>query len=182
MGYNPTSFPNDAFLSQRIFPTRLPIQRTLSCTDCSRQRDESSTATVGGRSPVGSTARCAGSSRVYSRSEIGSVVISPFHGTPLGSGVINQTPPPAPDNFSQPLRTLVVDDSFRFLKALCAYLQTQPLFVVVGTAMGGAEALHMAEVLPEKAYRSRCRLHDPRKCGARFSKNAATPSRKSSLP
>jgi CheY-like chemotaxis protein len=62
---------------------------------------------------------------------------------------MNQTPttPPAPDNFPQPLRTLVVDDSFRFLKALCAYLQTQPLFAVVGTAMGGAEALYMAELL-----------------------------------
>jgi DNA-binding NarL/FixJ family response regulator len=42
---------------------------------------------------------------------------------------------------------LVVDDSFRFLKALCAHLQTEPLFQVVGTAMGGAEALHMAELL-----------------------------------
>jgi DNA-binding NarL/FixJ family response regulator len=62
---------------------------------------------------------------------------------------MNQTPttPPAPNNFPQPLRTLVVDDSFRFLKALCAYLQTEPLFQVVGTAMGGGEALHMAEVL-----------------------------------
>jgi CheY-like chemotaxis protein len=62
---------------------------------------------------------------------------------------MNQTlnTPPAPDNFPQPLRTLVVDDSFRFLKALCAYLQTEPLFQVVGTAMGGGEALHMAELL-----------------------------------
>jgi DNA-binding NarL/FixJ family response regulator len=42
---------------------------------------------------------------------------------------------------------LVVDDSFRVLKALCAYLKTEPLFQVVGTAMGGGEALHMAEVL-----------------------------------
>jgi len=68
---------------------------------------------------------------------------------PLGSGVMNQTPttPPPPDNFPQPLRTLVVDDSFRFLKTLCAYLQTEPLFQVVGTAMGGGEALHMAELL-----------------------------------
>ena len=62
---------------------------------------------------------------------------------------MNQTPnaPPTPDNFPQPLRTLVVDDSFRFLKALCAYLQTAPLFQVVGTAMDGGEALHMAEFL-----------------------------------
>ncbi|MGD0058862.1 MAG: response regulator transcription factor [Verrucomicrobiia bacterium] len=57
------------------------------------------------------------------------------------------TTPPAPDNFPRPLRTLVVDDSFRFLKALCAYLKTEPLFEVVGTAMGGGEALHMAELL-----------------------------------
>jgi len=57
------------------------------------------------------------------------------------------TTPRAPVSFPQPLRTLVVDDSFRFLKALCAYLQTEPLFQVVGTAMGGGEALHMAELL-----------------------------------
>jgi DNA-binding NarL/FixJ family response regulator len=64
-------------------------------------------------------------------------------------GAINQTPntPPAPDNFPQPLRTLVVDDSFRFLKVLCAYLQTEPSFQVVGTAMDGGEALRMAEML-----------------------------------
>ncbi len=30
---------------------------------------------------------------------------------------------------------------------MCAYLKTEPLFQVVGTAMGGGEALHMAEVL-----------------------------------
>jgi CheY-like chemotaxis protein len=62
---------------------------------------------------------------------------------------MRQTPPtpPAPDNLPQPLRTLVVDDSFKFLKALCAYLQTELLFAVVGTAMGGGEALHMAELL-----------------------------------
>jgi DNA-binding NarL/FixJ family response regulator len=62
---------------------------------------------------------------------------------------MNQTPttPPAPDNFPHPFRALVVDDSFRALKALCAYLKTEPLFQVVGTAMGGGEALHMAEVL-----------------------------------
>jgi len=62
---------------------------------------------------------------------------------------MKQTPttPPAPDNFPQPLRTLVVDDSFRFLKALCAYLQTQPSFQVVGTAVDGSEALHMVELL-----------------------------------
>jgi DNA-binding NarL/FixJ family response regulator len=41
----------------------------------------------------------------------------------------------------------VVDDSFRFLKALCAYLQTEPLFQVVGTAMDGGESLRMAELL-----------------------------------
>jgi len=88
-------------------------------------------------------------SRVSPRSEIGIAVISAFHGTPLQSGVMNQTPtaPSAPDNFPQPLRMLVVDDSFRFLKALCAYLKTEPLFQVVGTAMGGGEALHMAELL-----------------------------------
>jgi DNA-binding NarL/FixJ family response regulator len=62
---------------------------------------------------------------------------------------MNQTPttPPPLDNSPQPLRTLVVDDSFRFLKALCAYLKTEPLFQVVGTATGGDEALHMAELL-----------------------------------
>ncbi|MGD0652113.1 MAG: hypothetical protein ABSA97_13420 [Verrucomicrobiia bacterium] len=54
------------------------------------------------------------------------------------------TPPPAPDNFPHPLRTLVVDDSVVLLEALCAYFKTQPLFQVVGTAMDGSEALHMA--------------------------------------
>ena len=63
--------------------------------------------------------------------------------------MINQTPhtSPALSNLPQPLRTLVVDDSFRFLKAVCAYLRMEPLFQVVGTAMGGGEALRMAEVL-----------------------------------
>ena len=68
---------------------------------------------------------------------------------PLGSGVMKQTPtmPPPPDNFPQPLRTLVVDDSVVLLEALCAYFKTQPLFQVVGTAVDGSEALHMAELL-----------------------------------
>jgi DNA-binding NarL/FixJ family response regulator len=51
------------------------------------------------------------------------------------------------DNFPHPLRTLVVDDSVVFLERLSAYLKTQPLFQVVGTAMNGSEALHMAEWL-----------------------------------
>ena len=59
---------------------------------------------------------------------------------------MKQTPttPPAPDNFPHPLRTLVVDDSVVLLERLCAYFKTQPLFQVVGTAMDGSEALHMA--------------------------------------
>jgi DNA-binding NarL/FixJ family response regulator len=60
---------------------------------------------------------------------------------------MKQTTPPAPDNFLHPLRTLVVDDSAVFLQGLCAYFKTQPLFQVVGTAMDGGEALHMAELL-----------------------------------
>jgi DNA-binding NarL/FixJ family response regulator len=61
---------------------------------------------------------------------------------------MKQTPttPPAPDNFPHPLRTLVVDDSVVLLEGLCAYFKTQPLFQVVGTAMDGSEALHMAEL------------------------------------
>ena len=55
----------------------------------------------------------------------------------------------APDNFLQPLRTLVVDDSVVLLRGLCAYLKTLPLFQVIGTAADGSEALLMAE------------LHDP---------------------
>ena len=51
------------------------------------------------------------------------------------------------DNFPHPLRTLVVDDSVVFLERLCAYFKTQPLFQIVGTAMNGSEALHMAELL-----------------------------------
>jgi hypothetical protein len=48
-------------------------------------------------------------SRVNSQSKIGNAVISTFQGTPLGSGVMKQTPtmPPAPDNLPHPLRTLV---------------------------------------------------------------------------
>ena len=62
---------------------------------------------------------------------------------------MKQTPtaPPVPDNFRRPLRLLVVDDSVGLLKSLCAYFETQPLFQVVGTAMDGGEALHMAELL-----------------------------------
>ncbi len=62
---------------------------------------------------------------------------------------MRQTPttPPASDNFPHPLRTLVVDDSVVLLEVLCAYLKTQPLFQVVGAALDGSEALHMAELL-----------------------------------
>ena len=62
---------------------------------------------------------------------------------------MKQTPttPPDPDNFPRPLRTLVVDDSAMLLKSLCAYLKTQRLFEVVGTAVDGKEALHIAELL-----------------------------------
>ncbi|MGD0651730.1 MAG: response regulator transcription factor [Verrucomicrobiia bacterium] len=62
---------------------------------------------------------------------------------------MKQTPttPPAPDNFPHPLCTLVVDDSVVLLEALCAHFKTQPLFQVVGTAVDGSEALHMAELL-----------------------------------
>ena len=77
-------------------------------------------------------------SRVNSRSEIGNVVISAFHGTPLESGVMKQTPatPPAPDCFPQRLRMLVVVDD-PVVEALCACSKAQPLFQVVGTAVGG---------------------------------------------
>ena len=57
------------------------------------------------------------------------------------------TTPPAPDSFPRPLRTLVVDDSAVLLERLCAYIETQPLFQVVGTAVNGSEALYMAELL-----------------------------------
>ena len=55
--------------------------------------------------------------------------------------------PTTPDNFPHPLRILVADDSVVFSKSLCAYLKSQPLIQVVGTAMDGGEALHMAELL-----------------------------------
>jgi DNA-binding NarL/FixJ family response regulator len=57
------------------------------------------------------------------------------------------TTPPAPNTFPQPLRTLVVDDSVVLLEGVCAYLKTEPLFQVIGTAMHGSEALYMAELL-----------------------------------
>lgn len=62
---------------------------------------------------------------------------------------MKQTPTtlPVPDNFPHPLRTLVVDDSVRLLAGLSAYFETNPLIQVVGTAMDGSEALHMAELL-----------------------------------
>jgi len=84
---------------------------------------------------------------------------------------MKQTPttPPAPESFPHPLRTLVgraifgapiqadnflhrslmavVDDYVVLLERLCAYFKAQPLFQVVGTAMNGSEALHMAELL-----------------------------------
>ena len=62
---------------------------------------------------------------------------------------MKQTPTalPALDDFPNPLRTLVVDDSAILMKSLCAYLNSQRLFQVVGTAVDGKEALHMAECL-----------------------------------
>ena len=62
---------------------------------------------------------------------------------------MKQTPttPPVPDNFPHPLRMLLVDDSVGLLAGLCSFFETQPLFQVVGTAMDGSEALHMAELL-----------------------------------
>jgi DNA-binding NarL/FixJ family response regulator len=62
---------------------------------------------------------------------------------------MKQTPttPPTPENFPHPLRLLLVDDSAGLLASLCAYFETQPLFQVVGTALDGGEALHMAELL-----------------------------------
>jgi DNA-binding NarL/FixJ family response regulator len=56
-------------------------------------------------------------------------------------------PLPSHDNHPHPLRTLVVDDSVMFLEGLCAYLMTEPMFQVVGTALDGGEALHMADML-----------------------------------
>jgi hypothetical protein len=80
-------------------------------------------------------------SRVNSRSEIGNVVISLFHGTPLGSGVMKQTlaTPPAHDCFPHRLRMLVVDDPV--VEALCACSKAQPLVQVVGTAVGGGAGI-----------------------------------------
>src|ERR1700683_749542 len=51
-------------------------------------------------------------SRVNSRPEIGSVVISSFHRTPPGSGLMKQpaTTPPPPEDFPHPFRTLVSSD------------------------------------------------------------------------
>ena len=57
------------------------------------------------------------------------------------------TTPPAPNDFPHPLRTLVVDDSVVFLRTLCSYFKTEPMFQVVGTAMDGREALRKAELL-----------------------------------
>jgi len=53
----------------------------------------------------------------------------------------------APNNHPHPLRTLVVDDSVMFMEGLCAYLTTEPMFQVVGTALDGSEALHMVDLL-----------------------------------
>ena len=68
---------------------------------------------------------------------------------PLACGVMKNTETTAGrrDRFLRPLRTLVADDSVVLLKSLCAYLRTQPLFQVVGTAVDGGEALYMAELL-----------------------------------
>ncbi|MGD1020714.1 MAG: response regulator transcription factor [Verrucomicrobiia bacterium] len=62
---------------------------------------------------------------------------------------MKQTPntPRTHDNHPHPLRTLVVDDSVMFMEGLCAYLMTEPMFQVVGTALDGSEALHMVDVL-----------------------------------
>jgi two-component system nitrate/nitrite response regulator NarL len=57
------------------------------------------------------------------------------------------TTPPVLDNHPHPLRTLVVDDSVMFMEGLCAYLMTEPMFQVVGTALDGSEALHMVDLL-----------------------------------
>ena len=83
------------------------------------------------------------------RSEIGNILISPFHGATLESGVLKQTSTAltAPDDFSHPLRTLVVNNSVLLLKVLYAYLRAQLLFQVVRIAVSGREALHMVELL-----------------------------------
>ena len=62
---------------------------------------------------------------------------------------MKQTPttPPVPVTFPHPLRMLLVDDSVVLLERLRAYLKTQPMLQVVGTAMDGGEALHMTESL-----------------------------------
>jgi DNA-binding NarL/FixJ family response regulator len=57
------------------------------------------------------------------------------------------TPFSSHDNHPRPLRTLVVDDSVMFMEGLCAYLMTEPMFQVVGTALDGSEALHMVDML-----------------------------------
>jgi DNA-binding NarL/FixJ family response regulator len=57
------------------------------------------------------------------------------------------TASPVPNNFPHVFRTLVVDNSVVFLKSLCSYLKTQPLFQVIGTAADGGEALRVVELL-----------------------------------
>jgi two-component system, NarL family, nitrate/nitrite response regulator NarL len=57
------------------------------------------------------------------------------------------TTPAADNRCPRPLRTLLVDDSTVLMEGLCEYLSTQPLFHVVGTAVGGREGLRMAELL-----------------------------------
>jgi CheY-like chemotaxis protein len=88
--------------------------------------------------------------RVTSRSIIGNLVIPDFPRTPLWSGIMKPTPITpflSHNNHPHPLRTLVVDDSVMFMEGLCAYLMTEPMFQVIGTALDGSEALHMVDIL-----------------------------------
>lgn len=62
----------------------------------------------------------------------------------MHSGAHNQ-PPAAPA--TEPIRTLVVEDSRKWLEPLCLFLATHPGIAVVGTAGDGLEALGRVESL-----------------------------------
>lgn len=48
---------------------------------------------------------------------------------------------PAANRAVEPIRTLVVDDSPRWMETLCAFLGNEPALVIGGTARDGIEAL-----------------------------------------
>ena len=48
---------------------------------------------------------------------------------------------PAANQGAEPIRTLIVDDSPRWMEPLCAFLANEPALVIAGTARDGLEAL-----------------------------------------